>query len=223
MASTRTPATSPDLVVVRDPDSSGAQSYRSVRETLRHARSDTPVRSLLLADTGSGDQTGEAAANIAASFALNGEETVLVDLDAGGPVIHSLVNSPASPGLIDWLVAEREAAEKRPQPHPSGIEDLSILPVGERSASGSQAPLADLMTDARCRALINTLQSSAQYVVFHASVALMTSQALTVAANVDAVVLVVRSGTTKRTDAQGAKESLERVGATLLGVVLTDD
>jgi Mrp family chromosome partitioning ATPase len=223
MAAEQTPAPVPDLVVVREPDSPGAQAYRSVRETLRHAQTDVPVRSLLLADAGSGDQTGEASANIAASFALNGERTVLIDLDAARPVINSLVNGAASPGLIDWLAAERAASGKRPVPHPSGIEDLTVLPAGERGGSGPQAPLADLLTDTRCRALIQTLEADAHYVVFHASVAPITSQALTVAANVDAVVLIVRSGITRRTDAQNAKESLERVGATLLGVVLTED
>ncbi len=223
MASAKTPGSSPDLIVVREPDSPGAQAYRSVRETLRHARSDQPVGSLLLADVGSGDQSGEAAANIAASFALNGESTVLVDLDAASPVVHSIVNIPSSPGLIDWLAAERDSAEKRPSPHPSSVEYLSVLPAGDRNASSIQSPLADLLTDTRCKALVSALQADARYVVFHGSASPVSSQLLTVAANVDAVVLIVRSGTTKRTAAQNAKESLERVGARLLGVVLTED
>ena len=42
------------------------------------------------------------------------------------------------------------------------------------------------------------------------------------AAAVDGVLLIVRAGKTRRPAAQGVKEQLERVGANILGVVLTD-
>jgi protein-tyrosine kinase len=223
MASAQNPATSLDLVVIREPDSAGAQAYRSVRETLRHARSEAPLRSLLLADAGSDVRTGEAAANIAASFALSGEPTVLVDLDAAHPVAHQLTGAQSSPGLIDWLAAERDAADKRPAPLSSGIDQLAVIPAGDRHQSATRASLADLLTDDRCRALIESLSSQYRYIIFHGSASPVTSQLLTVAANVDAAALIVRSGTTKRTAAQQAKESLERVGAHLLGAILTEE
>lgn len=220
---TRAPSVlTPDLVVVRLPDSDGAQAYRSVRETLRHTRSESPIRSILLADAGSDDQAGEAAANIGASFALNGDPTVLVDLDSTNPVLHLLLNTPASPGLIDWLSLTTGDEREAPEPFDTAIDRLTVLPPGAQSDSSTRAPVADLLTDAACQQLFETLGGNARYVICHASVSPISSQALTVAAHVDAVVILVRSGTTKRTDAQRAKESLERVGANLLGVVLTD-
>ena len=215
-------ALTPDLVVVRTPDSEGAQAFRSVRETLRHARADTPIRSILLADAGSRDHAGEAAANIGASFALSGDRTVLIDLDAANPVLHQVLNTPVSPGLIDWLSAANESNDQTPALHATAIDHLSVLPPGARSESSTWIPIADLLTERSSQRLITELQATASCVLFHASMVPASSQALTIAAQVDAVVLIVRSGTTKRTDAQRAKESLERVGANLLGVVLTD-
>ena len=224
MASEQTRETTtitPDLAVLRDQDSDAAQAYRSVRETLRHARDEEPIRSILLADTGSRDQTGEAAANIAASFALNGDPTVLLDLDAGQPALSGIFMTPGNPGLIDWLAGADEDGVVAPEGFSSGIDGLSIIPPGLRSATSNRAALADLLTDRRCQRLISALGATAGRIIFHASVSPVSSQALTVAAEVDAVVLIVRSGATKRTDAQRAKESLQRVGANLLGVVLT--
>jgi Mrp family chromosome partitioning ATPase len=215
-------ATTLDLVVVRNPDSEGSQAYRSVRETLRHARSDSPIRSILLADAGSRDHVGEASANISASFALNGNPTVLVDIDAGNPVVHDLLGVPAGPGLIDWLSSSKGTDDPHPQPFSTAIQHLTVFPPGTRETGTTRTSLADLLTDEACERLIGQLGASAGYVIFHGSVTPVTSQALTVAAKVDAVVLLVRSGTTKRTDAQRAKESLQRVGANLLGVVLTE-
>ena len=48
------------------------------------------------------------------------------------------------------------------------------------------------------------------------------ADALSIAAVADGTLLIVRAGHTRRPAAQRAKEQLERVGAKLLGVVLTD-
>ncbi len=220
MASEQTrQSTQSDLVVLREPDSEPAQAYRSVRETLRHAGDDSRIRSVLLADAGSREDTGVAAANIAASFALNGEPTVLVDLDAANPALPGLFNAAARPGLIDWLPGADQADAGAPETVPTGIESLTLLPAGVRSDASTRAALADLLTARRCRSLITALDNDG-LVIFHGTVAPVSSQALTVAAGVDAVVLLVHSGVTKRTDAQRAKDALQRVGANLLGVVL---
>jgi Mrp family chromosome partitioning ATPase len=212
-----------ELVVVQSPDSDAAQAYRSVRETLRHAKSDTPIRSILLADAGSDDQTGEAAANIATSFALNGNPTVLVDLGAANPVLDRWLGSTGTAGLLDWLRSDGDEPHAVPVTR-TGIEHLSLLTTGGSQSQGSslRGSIADLMTDQACQQLIGQLRISHSYVIFHGSVVPVTSQVLTVAAHVDAVALIVRSGTTKRTDAQRAREALQRVGANILGVVLTE-
>jgi Mrp family chromosome partitioning ATPase len=207
------------LVVVQEPESDAAQAYRSVRETIRFARTDSPIRSVLLADAGSRDQLGEAAANIAASFALNGDRTVLVDADSSSPALHQLLGTSVSPGLIDWL--EAGTSDQRPTPLATALDRLYLMPPGVPTGGASRS-IADRLTVGSCRSLIDEMSGDDGYVVFHAAVAPVSSQALTIAAQVDAVLLVVRSGSTKREDAQRAKESLERVGASLLGVVLTD-
>jgi capsular exopolysaccharide synthesis family protein len=209
----------PDLTVIRAPGSPAAQAYRAVRESLRYAKTEQPVRSVLLADAGSRDQAGETAANLAASFALSGEMTVLVDADATNPVQHRLLNTPQNPGLFEWLTTERGCG--RLTPRETAIDCLSVVPAG--SPSGEQdRSMADLLTTAACTELIEQLSRTARYVLFHAPSLPASSEALAIAPQVDAVLLLVRSGTTKRTDAQRAKESLERVGANILGVVLTD-
>jgi Mrp family chromosome partitioning ATPase len=223
MTSDRSNGAVSGLVVVQSPNSDAAQAYRSVRETIRHAQSTSPVRSILLADAGSNDQTGEAAANIAASFALNGNQTVLVDLDAADASLEQWFGSAGDSGLVDWLRGTESDDDGVPLTT-TGIAHLSILTGGGQQSQGAslQGSIADLMTDQSCQRLIDQLGSDHSYVLFHGSVAPVTGQVLTVAAHVDAVVLIVRSGTTKRTDAQRAKESLQRVGANLLGVVLTE-
>jgi Mrp family chromosome partitioning ATPase len=205
--------------MVRDPESPAARAYRSVRASIRHARQDTPIRSVLIAEPGVGDQTGHPAANIALSFALNQDQTVLIDTNTAEPIQHHLFHTPPGPGLAEWLagVNPQEASPAAA----TGIDGLALIPAGEASALGGRSG-ADLLNAERCSSLIQSLGHTARFIVFHAPALPFSSEALTVAAEVDAVVLVVRSGVTKRTDAQRAREALDRVGANVLGAILTD-
>lgn len=213
------PGQAAELEVVSAPDSRAAQAYRAVRESIRHARADQPIRSVLLANPGTRTEAGVAVANLGASFALNGDATVIVDTDVANPVLHEVLNTSLSPGLIEWLSSR--SSGQGPEPVETSVEALSLLPAGTRSG-GTQRSMSDLLTGDACERLAGDLGTTARYVLFHAPPLSDSSEALTIGASVDAVLLVIRSGTTKRTDAQRAKESLERVGARILGVVLTD-
>ncbi len=68
----------------------------------------------------------------------------------------------------------------------------------------------------------NVLALARRARVFRVHDVAAVADALAVAAAVDGVLLIVRAGRTRRAAAQRAKEQLLRVGANLLGVVLTD-
>lgn len=209
----------PDLEVISAPDSRAAQAYRAVRESVRHASADRPVRSVLLADPGTRNQAGVAVANLGASFALNGDTTVVIDSDATNPVLHSMLNVPLSPGLLEWLSAEE--SNHGPEPSSTGVDSLFVVPAGSR-VGGQNRSMSDLLTGASIDRLSDNLSATAKYLLFHAPPLTDSSEALAIGAHVDAVLMVIRSGSTKRSDAQRARESLERVGARILGAVLTD-
>lgn len=209
----------PDLEVISAPDSRAAQAYRAVRESVRHASADRPVRSVLLADPGTRSQAGVAVANLGASFALNGDTTVVVDSDVGNPVLHSNLNAALSPGLLEWLSSGESGSA--PEPAATGVDSLYVLPAGSRD-DGFNRSMSDLLTGEAIERLTDNLSTTARYVLFHAPPLTDSSEALMIGAHVDAVLMVIRSGQTKRSDAQRAKESLERVGARILGAVLID-
>ena len=74
----------------------------------------------------------------------------------------------------------------------------------------------------RFRVLLALARDAAAFVIVDAPPVTAVADALAVAAAVDGVLLIVRAGRTRRAAAQRAKEQLLRVGANLLGVVLTD-
>jgi capsular exopolysaccharide synthesis family protein len=174
-----------------------------------------------VADAGTNGQHSAVSANLAAALALGGDSTILIDADLRQPALHQQFGVANQRGLSDWLAAGDHAAQI--PLIPTAIEGLSLLTAGTAAGNrGIGAAPVDYLSSDHFVDLVQRLADSAEYLVFDDPSLADVGDALTIAARVDAVLLLVRSGRTKRAAAQKAKESLDRVGARLLGAVLTD-
>lgn len=215
------PTTTNSLTLLANPASPTAEAYRSLRASVKFAGAKPSVRSVLVADAGSNGQHSAVAANLAAALALGGDATILIDADLRQPALHQQFGVANQSGLSDWLAAGDGSATI--PLIPTAIDGLSLLTAGTASGnSGFGAAPVDYLSSDHFVDLLQRLADSAEYLVFDAPSLADVGDALTIAARVDAVLLLVRSGRTKRAAAQKAKESLDRVGARLLGAVLTD-
>ncbi|HET7036113.1 MAG TPA: CpsD/CapB family tyrosine-protein kinase [Thermomicrobiaceae bacterium] len=209
----------PNLVVVGEPASPVAEAYRSLRATVKFSGLLPPLRALLLADAGTGGQHTTVSANLAAALALAGDSTILVDADLHAPRLHELFGLANEVGVGEWLTAGDATA---PLPlRESGLPGLRLLSAGHLPVGGRLAP-SDLLSGEAGAWLLERLRQEADFVVLDAAPLPETADALALAARVDGVLLLVRSGTTKRATARRAKGALERVGAHIVGAVLTD-
>src|SRR5579875_1559707 len=131
-----------DLVVLSDPESPVAEAYRSLRSTVKFANVEPPVRSVAIADAGTGGQHAAAAANLGAALAIGGDSVILVDADLRAPSLHTYFGVQNSHGLCDWL-AGRDVT--RPLPlEATSVAGLSLLPAGLSAGSSAALP-ADLL------------------------------------------------------------------------------
>lgn len=208
-----------DLAVVATPASPAAEAYRALRATVKFSRAEPAVRSLAIADAGTGGQHAEVAANLAAALALGGDSVVLMDGNLRQPRLHEFFRLANETGLAEWLTAGDAEA-----PLPlveSGVEGLSLLPAGHAAKAGGPLP-ADLLGSDLFARLLARLRDEAAFVVVDTPPLPQVGDALAIAPRVDAVLVLIRSGKTKRAAAQRAREALDRVGARILGAVLTD-
>lgn len=210
-----------NVAVIASPTSRVAEAYRSLRSTVKFANVEPPIRTILMADAGTGGQHSAAAANLAAAIALGGDSALLLDANLRRPRLHELFGLPNEHGLAEWLGLPDTGA---PLPLVStGVSGLRLMTAGHmpQGASTGAVP-ADLLSSDRFSRLISQLRDQAGFVVVDAPALPEFGDALAIAPRVDAVLLLVRSGKTKRPDAQRAREALDRVGARVLGAVLTD-
>jgi non-specific protein-tyrosine kinase len=99
----------------------------------------------------------------------------------------------------------------------TSVPDVSLIP------SGSLPPNpAELLGSERFGRVISRIAAKGDIVLFDAAPVAAVTDATVLATRVDGVLLVVDSGRTRRDAARRAKEQLERVGARILGVALTN-
>lgn len=178
-----------------------AEAYRSLRATIKYAAGDRPVRSVLVVDVDRDEPSG-VARQLAASFASTGDRVALVDANIRA-------TRGGEPGLTDVIAGSAALDAVAPG------SDSGVTAVGP----GTQADPDLLASEALDRVLAGLLESR-DYVVFSCASLPAHGDALMLASRVDAVILAVTAGVSRRPRAIEAREALERVGGRLLGVVM---
>ncbi|HET9004300.1 MAG TPA: GNVR domain-containing protein, partial [Gemmatimonadaceae bacterium] len=87
------------LVSHVDPRSIVAEAYRSLRTNISFARAQSRARTLVLTSPGPADGKSTTVANLAITFAQQGQRTLLVDADLRRAVLDKTFSVPRTPGL----------------------------------------------------------------------------------------------------------------------------
>jgi capsular exopolysaccharide synthesis family protein len=203
----------PDLAMLSQPTSQVAEAFRALRANLKFAGGEKPPRAILLADTGTGEGRALVAANLAVALAQAGDATLLIDGDLRQSRQHELFGVANAVGVSTFLRGEGESLPIVA----TAVPNLSLIPAGPTPPNP-----AELLAAAGGARLLAQARQAATFVIFDAPPVSAVADALALAAIADGVLLVVRAGKTRRPAAQRVKDQLERVGANILGVVLTD-
>ncbi|MDZ7370284.1 MAG: CpsD/CapB family tyrosine-protein kinase [candidate division KSB1 bacterium] len=137
---------------------------------------------------------------------------LLVDADMATPSIHRFFGVPVEGGLAELIETQGDWRESA---RPVTDSNLWVLTAGKPRVN----PVELLSSDAFAQ-LLETWRAEFQYVVFNSPAVLTRVEALTLAAAVDGVIIVVRAGLTRWESAQRAKQRLTAAQANLLGVTL---
>jgi non-specific protein-tyrosine kinase len=174
---------------------------------------DKPIRSLLVTSAGPDEGKSTTLANLAVTFAQAGNRTLLVDCDLRRPALHALFGAANDPGLTSMLLAEGAVPPIARTP----VDGLELLPSGPLPPNPSE-----ILSSRRFQSLLEALKTSADLLLFDSPPALAVSDAALLSRLVDAVLVVVSAGKTKRDHAARVRQLMDRSGARVLGVVLNN-
>lgn len=137
---------------------------------------------------------------------------LLVDANLHAPSIHRYFGQPLENGLAE-IIAERR--DWNAVATPVRDSNLKVITAGHVNSNP-----VELLSSQRFQSLVDEWKTEFRYVIFNSPAVLHHVDALSLAAAVDGVVLVVRAGQTRWDRAQQAKHKLASAQAHLLGVAL---
>jgi len=203
-----------ELIVVEEPMSPAAETFRMIRTNLAFMSQEDPIRTFVVTSALPLEGKTTIASNLAISLAQFGRSVLLVDSDLRRPRLHRVLDIENEHGLTTLVEGKGSLGQII---HDSGIEGLSVLTSGPIPPNPSEllhsSAFGDLKAD---------LEAHFDYVIFDSPPMGAVTDAAILAPQVDGVLLVVRAGTSTLHAVSGARKQLTSVSARLLGAVLND-
>jgi capsular exopolysaccharide synthesis family protein len=206
--------------VPRGSDAVVVEAFRILRTSLFALPPDQRPRSIAVVSANAGAGKSFTSINLARSAGAQQAGVLLVDADLRRPVIHERLKIDREPGLTDVL----DGSSTRGAVHSVGVGvDFA---VGEprrflAMASGHAVrdPVAALSGDALHR-LVSKLDEAPNLMIVDTPPAATFGDASAIAAQCEAVILVLDARSSRLQEARSVTASLARSGAQLLGIVL---
>lgn len=204
----------PELGVFLHPTSNVAECCRVVRTNVLFCSPDKPFRTMLVSSAGSVEGKTMNVIHLGIVMAQSGQRTLIVDSDMRRPRLHRALRASNERGLSGVIVGEYDldAAIKSTE-----VPNLFVLPCGPVPPNP-----AELLQTERFGALVSSLGTRFDRVIFDSPPLLAVTDAAILARVVDGTVLVVRAGRTTREALFRGTQALRNVGAKLVGTILND-
>jgi capsular exopolysaccharide synthesis family protein len=197
------------------------EAFHGLTTDLRFARAastDGKPRSIAVTSTSRGEGKTFTASNLAIAWASYPARTLIIDADLRGAAVSRFFGlASRSPGLAEVLAGTVAAEDALREVAPSPGVKLHVLPAGRYPGR-----IGELFDTAALEQLIHWAELRFDLVVVDTPPLNVLSDAASVAARVDAVLVVVRGGVTDRLALDITLRRLERAGAHLEGIVLND-
>jgi polysaccharide biosynthesis transport protein len=150
--------------------------------------------------------------NLAASFALTGARTLMIDTDLRRGRLHRLFGYRKEPGLSNVLLGEASLEQAI---RPGLRENLSVLTAGRYLESNTELLASPAFTD-----LMKELRGKFDRIIVDTPPVLGLSDTAIMQSQVDGVLFVIWTGQTPKSSVEPAIEALRANGANFYGFVL---
>lgn len=202
------------LLAQREPRSTFAEAYRSIRTALQFCTAEGAPQRLLVTSCGESEGKSTTALALAINFTQLGQKVLLIDADMRKGSLHRMLDVPTEGGLSFLL---GEGIETEGLIRETAVSGLSVITAGP-------VPIdpVELLMGPRLGALLERAQALGfQQVVIDGPPLLGIADAIVLGNQVPDIVLAVRAGSTRRDSIRDALRRLRTAGLTPIGVVLT--
>ena len=201
------------LVMVNEPHSICAESFRTLRATIGMLGRDSERRIFLFTSAVPAEGKSFSCVNYALCQAQQGQKTLLIDFDLRRPSIASSFGlSAETPGVSDYLLGKDSFANLV---RPTQYEHLSLLTAGPKVPNP-----AEQLTGAWVKQLMAEARQAFDRIIIDTPPLNAISDTLYLLSFPQVICLIVRSGVTPKKAVRRAIETMHRANAHPSGIVL---
>lgn len=189
------------------------ESIRTLRTNIQFSEVDKKLKSILITSTNPSEGKSTIALELARSFALNGDRTILIDGDLRNPTISKFIGIENNIGITNILTSPIKLGDAIISDEK--IKSLDII------LSGPIPPNpAELLGSRAMEKLLNVIREEYDHIIIDTPPTNLITDAAILSTKVDGTLFVVNHGETKREDFQGAIRNIEQVGGNIIGACL---
>jgi len=205
----------PELLINATGPSAQAEAYKHLRTSILLSTPGRPPRTLLVTSSVPAEGKTTTAVNTATVLAQTGARVLIIDADMRRPRLHQVFGLSNEGGLSAILSSENTEAEilaKIDQYQETNIYLLS---------SGTIPPNpAELLGSSQMKRLLDIASKTFTHIVIDSPPIASFTDGVLIASLVDGVILVVHGGKTSRQVVKRSRQTLNEIGAKIIGVVL---
>jgi succinoglycan biosynthesis transport protein ExoP len=202
-----------ELITHVRPQSQMAESYRALRTSLLLSHLGAPPKVIMVTSALPQEGKSTTSINCAVVLAQKGVRVLLIDCDLRRPSIHKTLGMGPRSGLSNVLtgsVTLKQAITVAPT-----LPNLDVLPAGTPPPNP-----AELLASTNMRDVLAELRDKYDHIVLDTPPTLSVTDAVVLSPRADAIVLVIRSGSTTKQALRRSRDILMQVNARVSGVLL---
>lgn len=202
------------LIALTNPRSPITESYRALRTNIDFSSVDEQTKVIMVTSAGPEEGKSTVVGNLAVTYAQNERNVLLIDADMRKPTVHRTFQLSNRYGLSSYLSRQADLEEVVQE---SEVPNLFVMTAGPIPPNPAEMLNSNSMTK-----LMEQLREQFDIILIDTPPILAVTDAQLLASKSDGVLMVISAGKVKKEVAIKAKDSLTRVNARILGVVLNN-
>ncbi len=200
-----------DEIVMKEPRSAFAESYKAIRTAVMLSSASGPPRNILITSISPEEGKTVTSTNLALTIAHSDRSVLLVDGDLRKPRVHKIFGIENTKGLSTYLAGASDSNIITEGVAPN----LSIIPSGPIPPNPSE-----LLGSGRMQDLIALLNSRFDVVIWDSAPLLTVTDSLILSKTLDCTILVAKAGKTTYESLSRGLKSLKDLDSRVLGIVI---
>ena len=210
-----------EIVVYETPKSPEAEMFRNLRTNIQFMNADSEKKVMVITSTVPGVGKSFVSANLAAAFAQIDKKVLIIDTDMRKGRQYTLFNLRPRPGLSNYLSGVVDQDFKGNKDNIENYIQATYIDNLYLIAAGSVPPNpSELLVSSKMEKIKDKLIDKFDVIIFDAPPCLIVADALIISRLVDFNIIVSAQNITKKEDLIKARDTIEKVGGKVAGIVL---